>query len=443
MGDRANPNILFLLPDQHRPDWLGCNPELPLRMPNLDRLCERGMRFTNATTPSPVCAPARACLASGLDYARCRVPSNRENYPLDLPTYYQRLRDRGYRVAGVGKFDLHKNLAVPQSELDWGLDGSLSLADWGFTEGIDNEGKMDGSGSYRSAGRPKGPYLDFLNKRGLADIYEQEHQNAHDHRDAYITALPDDAYCDNWLSENGLRFLREFPGDQPWHLVVNFTGPHNPMDVTRRMADEWEGTAFPGPVDNNQEDYSDEDHQRNRRHYAAELENIDRQIGRFLDLVQERGELDNTLIVYSSDHGEMLGDHSRWGKSTWYTPSTGIPLVVAGPGVQEGVVSDALVALHDLAATFLDYAGAPALPDMDARSLRGVLAGTDAGHREVVRSALGAWRMAFDGRYKWVDPGDGDAMLYNLEEDPAELVNIADRCPDVLQRLEENYGEMA
>jgi hypothetical protein len=305
------PNILFFLPDQHRPDWLGVNPALPLRTPNLDRLCAAGTRFTQAFSPSPVCAPARACLASGLDYEHCRVPSNRENYPLDQPTYYQRLRDRGYRVCGVGKFDLHKNLAAPPADLDWGLDGSLSLADWGFTEGIDNEGKFDGSRSYRTAGKPKGPYLNYLHQRGLAERYVQEHADTKTHRDAYVTALPDDAYCDNWLSENGLRFLRDFPADQPWHLVVNFTGPHNPMDVTQGMHDAWEGVRFPMPVDNTQADYREEDHQRNRRHYAAMIENIDRQVGRFIDAVRERGDLDRTLIVYSSDHGEMLGDHKH------------------------------------------------------------------------------------------------------------------------------------
>ncbi len=418
------PNILFLLPDQHRPDWLGCNPGLPLRTPNLDQLCSSGVRFVNAFSPSPLCAPARACLASGMDYENCRVPSNREHYPADLPTYYQRLRDAGYRVAGVGKFDLHKDLALPVGELDWGLDGSRSLAEWGFTEGIDNGGKLDGSNSYRSSGRPRGPYMDYLARQGLADDYEREHRQAGEHRDAYITALPDEAYCDNWLSENGLEFLREFPKDQPWHLVVNFTGPHNPMDVTARMAAAWEGVEFPMPIDDHGGDYSAEDHQRNRRHYAAAIENIDRQVGRFIDAVRERGELDNTLIVYSSDHGEMLGDHGCWGKCTWYQPSVGIPLIVAGPGVRQGVVSDALVCLHDLAATFLDYAAAPALPGMDARSLREVLAGRTDQHREVARSALGDWKMEFDGRHKRI-LRQGRTALYDLAEDPLELRDVA------------------
>jgi len=434
---KRRPNFLFFLPDQHRPDWLGANPDLPLRTPNIDRLCSSGVRFTNAFTPSPLCAPARACLASGLDYDRCRVPSNRENYPLDLPTYYQRLRDAGYRVAGVGKFDLHKDLANERKNLDWGLDGSRLLKDWGFTEGIDNEGKLDGSGSYRAAGKPKGPYLNYLQSIGLADAYAREHAESRKHRGAYVTSLPEEAYCDNWLSENGLRFLKEFPKESPWHLVVNFTGPHGPMDVTQRMHDAWKDVSFPPPVGNDQERFTEEDHQRNRRHYAAMIENIDRQVGRFVDLVEERGEADNTIVLYSSDHGEMLGDHNRWGKGVHYRPASGIPLVVSGPGMAKGEVSDALVSLHDLNATFLEYSDARPLPEMDSRSMRGVFEGRTKTHREHVASALGDWRMVFDGRHKLVVRQDKAPLLFDIEQDPLENDDIADANPDVVARLRE------
>ena len=169
------PNILFFLPDQHRPDWLGCHGTLPLRTPHVDALARRGVRFARAYCPSPLCAPSRAALASGRRYGRCGVRDNGQNYPLDLPTHYQSLRDAGYRVAGVGKFDLHKDTTDPQN-LDWGLDGSRLLAEWGFTDGIDNEGKLDGSNSYRHWGAPRGPYLQYLAGRGLADVYVREHE---------------------------------------------------------------------------------------------------------------------------------------------------------------------------------------------------------------------------------------------------------------------------
>jgi arylsulfatase A-like enzyme len=391
------PNFLFLFPDQHRPDWLGSNPDLPLRTPNLDRLARRGVRFRNAYCDSPLCAPSRAALASGRCYDRCRVPNNHTDYPLDLPTYYQALRDAGYRVCGVGKFDLHKDTS-DSSKLDWRLDGSRGLKEWGFTEGIDNEGKIDGSSSYRTCGGPRGPYLKFLADRGLADVYCREHTTMRQHMGAYTSALPDDAYCDNWLAANGLQFLRNFPAGQPWHLVVNFTGPHNPMD-------------------------------------AAMIENIDRLVGEFLDAVVARGELDNTIVVYASDHGEMLGDQGRWGKCHWRTASAGVPLIVAGPGVQEDVVSDALVSIRDLAGTFVDYADAPFLPGMDAISLRPVLEGRRETHRQTVVCGLEDWRLAYDGQYKLVRQQGQPDRLFDLATDPWEEADVCQDHPETAARL--------
>ena len=426
------PNFLFLFPDQHRPDWLGCNPDLPLRTPNLDRLAHRGVRFRHAYCDSPLCAPSRAALASGRSYDRCRVPDNHTDYPLDLPTYYQALRDVGYRVCGVGKFDLHKDTS-DSSKMDWHLDGSRLLPEWGFTDGIDNEGKIDGSNSYRTCGGPRGPYLEFLADRGVADLYCEEHAAMGKNMGAYTTALPDNAYCDNWLAENGLQFLRNFPAGQPWHLVVNFTGPHNPMDVTARMRAAWEDVAFAPPRNNDKPDR--EGLLRNRQNYAAMIENIDRLVGEFLAAVTARGELGNTLIVYASDHGEMLGDQGRWGKCHWRTASAGVPLIVAGPEVCRDVVSDALVSVRDLAATFLDYADAPVLPGMDACSLRPVLEGKRENHRQTVVCGLQDWRLAFDGRYKLVRQDEQPDQLFDLDCDPWEEQDIACANPGIVTRL--------
>jgi len=424
------PNFLFFFPDQHRPDWLGANPDLPLRTPNLDALAQRGVRFTRCTCNSPLCAPSRAALASGKSYDRCGVVNNQDDYPLDQPTYYQALQAAGYHVAGVGKFDLHK------ATLDWGRDGTRLIDAWGFDEGIDNEGKFDGSRSYLTNGRrPQGPYLAYLQQRGLADAYCHEH--APEVRkpllNAYTTCLPDDAYCDNWVADNGARLLAGFPADRPWHLVLNFTGPHDPMDVTQSMRERWQDVDFPPPHDNPNPDRAGL--LRNHQNYAAMIENLDRQVGRLIDLVRERGELENTVVVYSSDHGEMLGDHGYWGKSRCYTPAVGVPLIVAGPCVRQGLVSEALVSVYDLAATFVDYAGAEPMPGMDAISLRPLLEGRADDGRPHLVSGLNEWRLAYDGRWKAVFARDRPAMLYDTLVDPHEDQDVAAQHPEIVSRL--------
>jgi arylsulfatase A-like enzyme len=173
------------------------------------------------------------------------------------------------------------------------------------------------------------------------------------------------------------------------------------------------------------------------------LENIDRWLGIYLEELRERGELENTLIVYSSDHGEMLGDRDLWGKSKPHQPSIGVPLVVAGPEVRKAPASDALVSVMDLAATFLDYGEAERPKEMDSRSMRPLLAGKESTHREFLFSGLYEWRTVFDGRYKLITgyPGKGSAMLFDLQEDPLENDDLASTRPEVVERLREAIQE--
>lgn len=423
------PNFLFIFPDQHRWDWTGENPDLPLNTPNLDSLAALGTRFETCYTPSPICAPARACLATGRDYHRCGVATNKDNTPLELPTYFRHLRDAGYQVCGVGKYDIHKG------DGDWGIDGSMLLDEYGFTCGIDNEGKGAAIASYlKNGNRPKGPYMKFLDDRGLAqthvDMYMPTWKIPEKRLNfEAVTKLPDDAYCDNYVAENALYFLDHFEKDKPWHLWINFVGPHDPYDVTPGMRARWENVEFPPPADSTDTEAATV----RRQNYAAMIENIDRHVGRLIEMVRLRGELDNTIIVYCSDHGEMLGDHDRWAKSVWFEPSVHVPLIVAGQHIPAGRTSSALVSMHDLAATFLDYAGAAPLAESDARSMRPVLEGASDQHREYLFSSLdhqGVWDLVFDGRYKYVTGGQAGEALYDMQEDPNEMQNIAATSPE-------------
>jgi arylsulfatase len=461
-GDR--PNVLVFLTDQQRFDWTGTGSAVPVRTPALDALAERGAAFENAVCPSPLCGPSRACLATGMEYDRCGVPHHDFVTRTDRPTLYARLREEaGYHVLGVGKFDLQKS---PET---WGVDGKQVLDEYGFSDGVNNAGKWDAVGSatdwdpqdpeYTGAADP---YMAFLEAEGLAETHVEDmrRRGAADAPATFPTPLPEAAYCDNWIARQGLDLLADAPEDRPWHLVVNFAGPHSPFDVTEAMH-EWyrdPDVTFPTPVES--DEFDAETHQEVRRNYAAMVENVDRWLGEYLDVLVEREEREDTLVVFTSDHGEMLGDHGQWGKRTPYQPSVGVPLVVDGPGVTARRVAAPTTTL-DLHATILDDAGLD-VGDVDSRSLWPVLTGErdPDDHREAVYSGVGPWRMVFDGRHKLVagydrdranaeqvdafdettdtrEPGmaDTDPLLFDLSADPGETTDLARERPDVVADL--------
>ena len=176
--NKMRPNILLFLPDQHRGDWLEYpqdildrlgQSDLKIETPNIKRLMERGTTFINAYTPCPTCAPARACLASGMRYRNCRVLDNNINYDPTFPTFYQKLREDGYSVGSVGKLDLNKANKWWSNTKEW----RDTLERLGFTHVIDSEGKGDGVTGYAFGDTP-GPYLVALEKAGLADIHVKD-----------------------------------------------------------------------------------------------------------------------------------------------------------------------------------------------------------------------------------------------------------------------------
>ncbi len=431
-------NVLLLFPDQWRPDWDASNPSLPLRLPNLKQLTAQGTRFSRAITSSPLCAPSRACFALGLDYDSCPVKGNDADLPLGRETFYAKLRSAGYHVMGCGKMDLAKHTA------DWGLDGTHPLPGgkkrteaWGFTAAVDNSGKIDG---YVEAKKENYcPYTHFLKDHGLLqthleDFAKRQKPNFYRHSDP--TPLPDFAYADNFEGEQGMSLLQQVPAGEPWFLQVNFSGPHDPVDVTCPMWEGWRQTAFPAPVQGDPA-FSADEHTAARRNYAAMLENIDRWLGTFRKEIERRGETDRTLVIFASDHGEMLGDHGRWGKNIPYQPSMGVPLVAAGLGVKAGVENGSPVTLPDLAATIVEMTGAGNGPSFqDGRSLLPILKGEAASVREVAVSGLGTWRAAFDGQWKLIRGFGGKGeLLFDLNRDPHELHNVLEKHPEVVARL--------
>jgi arylsulfatase A-like enzyme len=274
----------------------------------------------------------------------------------------------------------------------------------------------------------------FLESRGLREIHIADiEQRRREKTATFPTPLPDSAYCDNWIGENALALMQRFPADKPWFLQVNFTGPHEPWDITETMATWYAGATFPPPVNDSAIPLAK--HNAVRANYAAMIENIDRWVGRLLQEVRRRGEEDETIIVFSSDHGDMLGDHGRWGKIVPYHPSLAVPLIVAGPGVQPNRIHDRPSTILDLPATFLDLAGAEPLRDAESQSLRPILEGASAAGRHHVFAALNEWQAVYDGRYKLIENFHGESLLFDLREDPGETRNRASDLVEDARRL--------
>ncbi len=252
---------------------------------------------------------------------------------------------------------------------------------------------------------------------------------------AHPTPLPTEHYTDEYAGRMGLEMLKNFPSGAPWHLTVNFPSPHSPFDAPASWLDRYNGVDFPQPHRPSGK-MMPEDHLAVRRNYAAMIECVDYWCGRMIAAVQQRGELEDTVIVLSADHGEMLGDFNSWGKGSMRWPSVGVPMIIAGPGVKDtGRCSDALVEVTDLSATFLESAGIPTPDGWDARPLLPILRGESETHREFQVSMLNQKKMIADRQYKLILGEGKRTMLFDTLADPWEDHNLALEQPEQVERL--------
>jgi len=466
-AQQESPNILFLFTDQQRPDWLGSASDIPVETPEIDRLADQGVQFTDAICPSPVCNPSRAAIASGYEYDRCGVPGNSVDYqPRTRTTLASRLRDEGgYHTMACGKFDL-------TTDFPFGRSGRPDTAAWGYEDARFNPAKINTVWSVRDDPdrAPQDPYTAFLQEEGWLDAHADDYIDRHEQgwwTATEPTPLPDEVYYDNWITEQGLKLLEDAPTDQPWFLQVNFQNLHHPWDITEGMHQWYRSpdVTFPLPVHSDL-DVDDKTHQEIRRNYAAMAEHLDACVGRFIDAVRTRGELENTLIVFSSDHGEMLGDYGQWQKLSPLQMSVGVPLIAAGAGVTAQAARDEPTTILDLHDTFLDVAGISQRTATDSRTLLPAFADEESySPRDIVYSGLGPWRLVYDGQYKLiegydpakrrgsdyepmvVEPSEArrlqrtrDRLLFDVTENEHE--NLADEHPEIVERLHDQLVEI-
>ena len=431
MSDK--PNILFLMTDQMQGQVL--RPGHSCLTPNFDRLAERGVRFDRAYTPNAVCSPARASLMTGLlphNHGVLEVTHVVDDDQCVLrtehPHWAQRLEATGYHTMYFGKWHVERSNDLTQFgwKIDGGSSGELFRE---FRNELTKDAKEPSFSLRKNNDLPEGYTRSIL--YGVTD------QPVSTRGMGVTTSL---AYA---------HLQEALQGDDPWCCFVSVTEPHDPFICGEDAFAKYDVDAIE-LCPNVHDDLSDKPNiyrkagltwadmdDRQKREaaacYYASVTEIDKQYGRLIDLVENAGQLDNTIVVLTSDHGELLGSHGLYCKNySGFEEVYNIPMVIAGPGIASGQVSDARVGLHDLCPTLLDLVDVEGIDVADSRSFATVLgesADTGDFQKGFAEYHGGRYRVTqrvvYDASWKLVMNGFDFDELYNLDDDPYELTNLA------------------
>lgn len=436
------PNIVFILTDQQRLDTIAAHGHDHMDTPNIDGLVEGGTSFMNMYVTAPSCAPSRASLFSGTYAHTNGVCRNDEKWPW---TWVSLLNESGYRCVNVGK--MHTNPVE---------------ADFGFHERHVVENK--------DRDTPNLPfYLDqwdkALWKRGVEKPSRVTYRRREDYKErlgAFLWEADEDLHADVFVADLACMWLDRYTGHEPFFLQIGLPGPHPPYDPTEEYADKYLNRELPKAIRNYdldglpyplrklREDHLEKDHDgivhlrdpseeqlhRQRAYYYANVSMIDTQVGKIIDALTQRGVIDDTIIIYSTDHGDCLNDHGLSQKWNMFEQSVRVPAIVCGPEVKQDQRIEGLTALFDLGPTILEAADVTAPSWMEARSLWPELRGDDTSGRRAVFSEHANDKilqhtefMTMVRRDRWklvhfVDCQEG--QLFDLEEDPGEINNLWD-----------------
>ena len=443
---RSKPNIVFIFPDQQRGDVVGFAGNPIAKTPNLDGLAAESVSFSRCITNSPVCMPARMSIMSGKHPCEHGMWSNNIDGEPDLPNHVRNIRDAGYRTAQVGK--VHLQVRKPGD--GHSREHAYKVHAWGFDDTHEVRDIM----AYAVADCY---YTDFLEEKGNLEAFRNymklvvhgENRGTMLPWETPPSALPDDQSLDMYTAAKAIEWIENYDDDKPFYLQVMFPGPHNPFDSTAMDRALYNSEEMPLSIVAPTEGPVSRQVQRSQRngglahmtpsqdrlmrvYYYAKVTHIDRGIGLVLDALRRKGVLDNTWIIYTSDHGEMLGDHRCRNKALFYEGALNVPLCIRPPGGVAGWRSAALTDHLDVVETMLDIAGAETLDGSEYRtSLRGkVLSGRNASDsqrgKNVAFSEVRLFSMVRDDRYKLaVDSLTREPLeLYDMLLDPNELTNL-------------------
>lgn len=432
--NQVKPNILFIMADQMTPFLTGAYRHPVVKTPNLDRLVAEGVRFDAAYTPCPVCAPARASLMTGKYVSNIGAYDNASSFSCEEPTFAHYLTLAGYDTVLAGKMHF-----VGLDQLHGfcrRFNTNVYPADFAWVPGRGVEHQVSKRHALQYVGEniKVGRWNQFLS-------YDEE---------THFRAL-------EYLHAKGIeRRSAQEDGDryQPFFLCVSYHHPHEPFWPPQALWDLYEGTDIDVPElpDNLEETYSTLDKWLNVYHGLAKVQNlrdpkslrrlrrayyalvtyIDIKVGDLLASLEENGFHENTVVVFTSDHGDMLGEKRMVQKRTFYEWSSRVPLIIRFPdGWQGGTARPEPVNLIDLVPTLLDMAGvdkAEWLP-LDGRSLMGLLDGSDSQDWVAFSEyhSQGAHAPCFmirQDKYKYIYIHGYESQLFDLEADPGEWLNL-------------------
>ncbi|MCX7016955.1 MAG: sulfatase-like hydrolase/transferase [Candidatus Sumerlaeota bacterium] len=414
-------NILFLMCDQHRPDALGRYGDPYALTPALDALAASGMSFRQNYTQNPICVPARNSILMGRYCHSTGALTNGYGSRRDLTTIPQLLRSKGYRTACFGK--LH---VKGRNDLDWD-----EVSEGGAKHGRAPEGAV--ILETRLSGRQP---------IGAPSPFSEEETN-------------------EWAAkEKAIAFMKANRG-RPWFVQCSMHKPHPPfqppkrywdmidrskLEIPRYPENDLDGTPkryWEGMVARRMDQLTDDQVRDGMQGYYGNLAFADAMLGEVIKALGDLGLREETLIVYTADHGEMLYDHRLWTKMVFFDPSVRVPLILSCPGaVPAGRETKALTQHIDLFPTFMDLLGFETPQSVQGLSLVPLLTGAKDAIHDVVFSehyyssgtGVKPSRMVFDGRYKYIDNGPDDpAELYDRQTDPREIANLC-QAPQPAQR---------